>query len=105
MDALRWGRMFDKLLNAKRVDRGQGSSANKRHSQSATIADVARDLGVSERTARDRLAQADQYEALPKSDRQAIDRGTCATVAQVRRAILYTPSIRRNAPSSRPSSA
>lgn len=70
-----WGSACKKLLEVRGVKTGQGSSAEKRHSQSATIADIAKELGVPERTARSRIAAAEDYELLPEEDREKVDRG------------------------------
>lgn len=65
------------MLCAERgIEFGQASSAAKQHgTESATIADLAQELGVAERTARHRVAQANAYEALPKAQRKAVDSG------------------------------
>lgn len=54
-----WAQAFERLLEARGVERGQGSAASKRHSQSATVADIASEVGVPERTARWRMRVAD----------------------------------------------
>lgn len=75
LDPLRWGQAFRLLLEERGVESGQGSSAAKRHSQSATVADIAAELGVPERTARHRLEQAKVYESLPEPVRERVDGG------------------------------
>ena len=85
LDPLRWGKTFKLLLEVKGVKTGQGSSAAKQHhSESATIADSAKELGVSDRTARHRLAQADAYEKLSEKEKESVDRGE-KSVAQAKR--------------------
>ena len=79
-----WGGLFKQLLDARGVERGQGSSAAKQHSESDTVSDSAQSLGVDERTARRRMAAHDVYESLPASEREAIDAGE-KTVTQVMR--------------------
>lgn len=59
LDPLRWGVVFKKMCAERGVAFGEGSSAEKRHSQAATIAALAKDAGVSERTARHRVALAE----------------------------------------------
>jgi hypothetical protein len=60
LDGATWGTLFKQLLEARGVKRGQASSAAKRHSKSATLADLAAEVGVPERTARRRLTKAAQ---------------------------------------------
>jgi N6-adenosine-specific RNA methylase IME4 len=75
-DAIRWGRAFARLLEERGIHKGQG--ARNDHT-SATVAEVAAEVGVPERTARARVAQARKYdeiravaEALP--DNQALQK-------------------------------
>lgn len=82
LDPLRWGKAFAKLLVVKGVKRGSG--ARNDLATSATIAEVAKECGVSQRTAEYRLALADAYNALPKALRDKVDAGTI-TLKQARR--------------------
>jgi len=86
LDPVRWGQAFALLLEERGIETGQGSSAAKQHSQSATIADSAAEFGVSERTARSRLRKARQYEALPADVRADVDAGEL-TVPQATRQV------------------
>ena len=52
---------------------GKGGGDPKDHP--ATVAGCAAEVGVSERTARPRTAQANAYEALPKKQQKVIDKG------------------------------
>ena len=71
LDPIRWGHAFDKLLAHRGVKRGQGA----RNGTSATVAEVAAEAGVSPRTARWRLRQADKYTELPAEHQQRVDGG------------------------------
>lgn len=55
LDAVTWGEFFVRYAEAKGVQLGQGSRNDR---TSATVAEVAQDLGVPERTARFRLEAA-----------------------------------------------
>ncbi len=59
---IEWGQAFGKLLATKGVDRGKGANQGE---LSATVAECAESLGVRARTARHRMKQADDFEALP----------------------------------------
>jgi hypothetical protein len=59
------------ILEARGVKRGQASSATKRYSKSATVADVAKQVGVSARTARDRLKKAEACAGAARRDAAA----------------------------------
>jgi N6-adenosine-specific RNA methylase IME4/ParB-like chromosome segregation protein Spo0J len=72
LDPLRWGRAFKLLCEVREIATGQGSSAAKRHSQSATVADLATELGVPPRTARDRMKQAEAFDALPEAEKEKV---------------------------------
>ena len=84
LDALRWGQLFEKLLEARGVKRGEASSASKQHRakridvetcEAATVAALAKAAGVSPRTARHRVALAGKYDKLPKKQKKAVDEG------------------------------
>jgi N6-adenosine-specific RNA methylase IME4 len=73
MDAVRWGRAFKRLLEERGVKTGQGSRNDM--TTSATVAEVAAELGAPLRTAERRLAQARKYDALPVEEKAAVDAG------------------------------
>jgi len=54
-DPITWAEAFERLLEVRGVDRGRGAR-NDKSETSATVAEVAKEIGVSERTARRRLA-------------------------------------------------
>jgi N6-adenosine-specific RNA methylase IME4 len=58
-DAIRWGRAFALLLEERGIHTARGPKPNG--SISATVAEIAAEVGVSERTARARVAQARKY--------------------------------------------
>jgi N6-adenosine-specific RNA methylase IME4 len=82
LDPMQWGQAFQKLLDAKGVKTGRGARNDR---TSATIAEVARELGVAPRTADDRLSLARAWETLPPEDRAKVELGTI-TLQQARRA-------------------
>lgn len=90
MDAVRWGQAFVALLGARGIERGQGARNDTR--TSATVADVAAELGVAERTARHRVAQADAYAALSEQLRAAVDTGE-VTIAEATGIAPWPPPI------------
>lgn len=73
LDPLRWGQAFAKLLDIQGVRRGQGVRNDR--STSATVAEVASDVGVSERTARHRLKLLDDFDSLPLRERKNVEQG------------------------------
>ena len=66
-----WGAAFRQLLVLRGVERGPGKRRDL--STSANFAEVREELGVSERTAYDRLALADDYAELPAEDAQRLE--------------------------------
>jgi ParB-like chromosome segregation protein Spo0J len=68
LDPIRWGQAFEQLLEVRGVGAGQGSRNDQ--TTSATVAEVARELGVSARTARWRTALAHMFAEL-SPDQQA----------------------------------
>lgn len=64
LDPFRWGLIFDELLTSRGIASGQGAR-NDRRSTSATVAEVASELGVAPRTARYRLRVARDIRAEP----------------------------------------
>lgn len=64
LDPLRWGQAFAQLLTERGVERGQGS---RNELTRATVAQVGEEVGVSHRTAKWRLRQWDDLQALPES--------------------------------------
>jgi 16S rRNA G966 N2-methylase RsmD len=73
LDPVRWGRAFKQLLQERGVQTGQGSRNDT--ATSATVAEVAAELGVPERTARYRVRQAEQYEALAPAWQERVRSG------------------------------
>jgi hypothetical protein len=72
------GLALKKLLAERGVERKPGPKQD-----SATVALIAAELGVPERTAKHRLAQADKLEALPKKTQDDIrNRKTSITKAK-----------------------
>lgn len=69
-----FGRAISRLLEVRGIARGQGSSAGKRWSQSATVADISFELGLAERTVRHYLWLTDELSDHPDLARQ-VDHG------------------------------
>lgn len=65
-----WGAAFKKLLEERGVKTGQGARNDR---TSAKVAEVAKEVGVPERTAQRRLEQAKLYESLPPAKLRAED--------------------------------
>ena len=82
-DPVRWGQAFALLLEERGGKAKQGARNDR---TSATVAEVAAELGVPERTAQRRLRKARQYEALPAPARAQVDAGE-VTVAQATREV------------------
>lgn len=82
LDPIRWGQAFQRLLETRGISTGRGSRNDKQ--TSATVAEVAEDLGVPERTARHRLAQAKAFEELQPSEQGDVRSGD-KTLSQIRR--------------------
>jgi hypothetical protein len=59
VDSATWGMLFQQLLDARGIKRGRGK-INQYTRGSATVAEAAKQVGVSPRTARDRLKKAEQ---------------------------------------------
>jgi len=77
-----WGQAFKRLLEAKGVKRGRGGDRRSKETVSVdTAKQLAADLGVDDRTARNRMKAADEYEAAST---------TAAAVDADRRAKEYT---------------
>jgi DNA modification methylase len=85
LDPLRWGQLFKRLLEVRGVRTGQGVR-NDRSRTSATVAEVAREIGVPPDTAEKRLRQARHYEALPAPRKADVDAGKL-TVPQAQRLV------------------
>ena len=64
-----WGKMFKQLCKARGVKLGRGQRNDR--NTSATIAEVAKELGVSERTARNRVKASDDLEIYGDAIRDA----------------------------------
>lgn len=82
MDSVQWGQAFGRLLDLRGVRTGRG--ARNDALTSATVAEVAAELGVPERTARHRLSQASAFDALSPAERESIISGE-KTLQQLRR--------------------
>ena len=64
LEPWRWGRAFKQLLEVRGVKRGKGGDRKSTATVAVdTVAETAGELGVSDRTARHRLALADVFEA------------------------------------------
>lgn len=74
MDAVRWGKAFAMLLKVRGVRTSRGPKPADA-SNSATVAELATEVGVPERTARHRLAAARACDELPKPLREAVESG------------------------------
>jgi len=72
LEAHEWGGLFKQLLTERGVKRGQGSSEQKKRDQSETVSDVSRELGVDDRTARNRIKAHDEFEKLSPKERKAV---------------------------------
>jgi len=91
LDPVSWAEAFARLLDERGVERGQGSSAAKRHSQSATLADIATEFGIAERTARHRLSLLD----ISEPDRESVRSGEMS-VSQALRQTMRKPHVSHN---------
>lgn len=75
MSGIVWGQSFKRLCEERGAAIGsKGGGDPDKHP--ATVAGCAEELGVPERTARHRVAQAEAYEALPQEQQGAVDDGT-----------------------------
>ena len=88
LDPVRWGQAFTLFLNGRGIPAGRGK-VNQHTRASATIAEAAAELGVAERTARYRMAQADAYAKLPSLLRKSVDAGE-KTIVQAKRVVTET---------------
>ncbi len=85
LDPVRWGLAFKMLIAERGARPGEGGDRKSPATVAGdAIADIAEEVGVSERTARHRVAQANVYKALPAKDRKRVESGE-ATVQQVKR--------------------
>lgn len=82
LDPVRWGQAFALLLLERGIATGQGSRNDL--STSATVAEVAQELGVPERTAYHRLKLAKVHASLIPTLQEEVDAGTL-TVPQAQR--------------------
>ncbi|HEY7309552.1 MAG TPA: MT-A70 family methyltransferase [Gemmataceae bacterium] len=71
-DAIRWGRAFALLLEERGIPIGKGK-VNQHTRASATVAEAAAEVGVPERTARARVAQARKYDEIKSVAESAPD--------------------------------
>jgi len=82
LDPVRWGHAFALLLQERGVNTGRG--ARNDLSTSATVAEVAQELGVAERTAYHRLKLAKVHDSLSPALQREVHSGSL-TVAQAKR--------------------
>lgn len=74
LDPIRWGQAFGLLLKERGAQTGKGGDRKSKATVALdTIAQVASELGVPERTAKDRLRKAREYESLPEPIRKQVD--------------------------------
>jgi site-specific DNA-methyltransferase (adenine-specific) len=83
LDPIRWGLAFEKLLEERGIQKGERA---RNDLTGATVASVATEMGVPERTAKHRLAAARAYKALPDPVKVAVDAGAL-TLPQARRQV------------------
>lgn len=73
LDPLRWGQAFALLLRERGIRTGRGGDRKSTDTLSVdTVADVAEEVGVNERTARRRLRAAEAYDAILPGVKEAI---------------------------------
>jgi N6-adenosine-specific RNA methylase IME4 len=94
LDPVRWGRAFALLLAERGVQTGRGTRNDQ---TSATVAEVAAELGVPERTARHRLAQVKRYDTLPQNVRDKVDTGAWTMAVAARNEKEHERTKRRDA--------
>ncbi len=85
LDPLRWGQAFRLLLAERGIPTGRGK-VNQHTRASSTVKEAAAELGVPWQTARHRVRQAEQYEALPQALKGDVDSGKL-TVPQAQRVL------------------
>jgi N6-adenosine-specific RNA methylase IME4 len=81
--AYQWGEAFKLLLAEEGVERGK-TGPKPASGIPDTMSEIAKAVGVNERTARRRMKQADEYEALPKKKKAEVDSGEKSVRAAVR---------------------
>lgn len=79
MSEVAWGRAFQQLLKSKGVATGSGSCNDRR--TSATMAEIAKECGVTKPTTERRMKAVRDYETLPVKRRAARGEGKM-TVAE-----------------------
>jgi hypothetical protein len=99
LDPLRWGRAFQLLLEERGVENGK--KHNRHTPREATVAALAEELGVPERTARSRVAQAEKYDALPAEEKAKVDSGE-TTVHKAARATQRRAKLEEQAAEAKP---
>lgn len=83
LDPIRWGQALIRLMEERGIESGRGKnqivkqklSEPRSESSCQTMGELAAELGVHPRTARKRVAQAKQYEALPAKVKKAVVAG------------------------------
>lgn len=73
LEPWQWGRAFKKLLEVKGIKTGRGKgNPHAKESKTETVSVLATSLGVDDRTARNRMRAATEFETLPKADQKAV---------------------------------
>jgi N6-adenosine-specific RNA methylase IME4 len=75
LDPLRWGQAFKMLLEERGAKHGKGAG-NRHTSRTATVAVLAKEVGVTVRTAERRLAMVDACEKMPEPLKEKVIAGT-----------------------------
>ena len=73
VDPIRWGQAFMRLLEERGIELRPGPKCKVDNGNTATVAEIASEVGVSQSTAEKRVAQAKQYLALPAKQRKTVD--------------------------------
>lgn len=92
LEPYEWGQVFQKLLDARGVKRGRGA---RNDVTSETVSEVAAELCVDPRTARNRLKQADEYAKLPATYKEQVRDGEI-TVAKAHDAVVAATRVKPN---------
>ncbi len=90
-----WGKAFETLLEVRGVKTTRGPK--EREGNSATVAEIAKEAGVSERTARNRMKLARDLEDHPEIAEQ-VDRGEITPMEGRRRVGAAPPKEKRSGP-------
>lgn len=74
LDGLRWGQAFELLLEFRGVVRGKGKYQQEQ-TDTMSVCEVAEEVGVDERTAYRRLAEARDYKGFTPAEKAQVDSG------------------------------